>query len=269
MPFSLGRLPVEEVLDRLLEAGRFAITRKDEAAQSPMYKVGNELVTIVDIEIQRSLIEWLSPIFPNASFVAEEVSQNEKDINIRAARDSEWSWIIDPIDGTTSYFSGLKTYGLQIALAHKGVLVAGWICCPELEKAIAADINGVSLKYGLSSSAPRKIASLSEIWMVLASGDFDDQHKQKVHLLAQEVADMRRTDSCAFDYMEMVEGKRDLLVYKRSYPWDHAPGAFLVAAQGGIVKRFDSMLYDPFDDQQGLLVSRDAGIVKYAENFAP
>src|SRR5690606_37342543 len=102
-----------------------------------------------------------------------------------------------------------------------------------------------------------------------ASGDFNEPHKHKAQLLAQQVADMRRTASCAVDYMEMVEGARDLLVYKRSYPWDHAPGAFLIAAQGGIAKRFDSTPYNPFDDRQGLLVSRDVGIIEYAEKFAP
>lgn len=94
------------------------------------YKGWNNLVSYVDKTAEQKLIEALSKLIPGCGFIAEEetVSENE----------SDYKWIIDPLDGTTNFTHGLPPYCVSIALLEKNELVIGVICEPNLNECFYA-----------------------------------------------------------------------------------------------------------------------------------
>ena len=255
---------------RLLEnTGRVIMTIRDEAAQNPEYKNGEEIVSFADRKSQENIQNGLRHIFSNAVFVAEESSEQDIRQSIMDARTADWTWVIDPIDGTRNYMAGDDNFAIQVALAHQGRIVGAWIHCPSTGKSvyssIGQDMNALGLDY-VNREVPNDISGLN---IVLASGDFDEDHKTRADNLVTQTAYSRGTRSCAVDYLEVIEGHMDLLIYRRTLPWDHAPGAFLVQQANGKIERFDGQDYRPFDNQEGMIVSRKPTLRHISEQFTP
>ena len=76
-------------------------------------KAPNDFVTEVDLAAENAIIEILLGAYPGHGILAEESG------NARGARDSDYVWIIDPLDGTTNFIHGLPTYAVSIALAFR------------------------------------------------------------------------------------------------------------------------------------------------------
>lgn len=258
------------VMNSLVEAGELIINiRKTSGLDVTAKQKPTDLVTNADHAAQEFLITCLNDLRPGAIFVVEEATTQQIASAIKNAATAEWSWIIDPIDGTTSFIEGLPGYGLQAALCHKGQIVGGWIHCPELGKSAYAIEGQPVTMIGFSPMKSFPDLSLSKAHIVLACNDFEPSHKAHAQALSNEAASCRRTFSCAVDYMETLEGKRDLLIYRRSLPWDHAPGAYLVERIGGSVHRFDGSSYSPFSDKQGVLATRQAANSPLIMKFVP
>ncbi|NBO75861.1 MAG: inositol monophosphatase, partial [Betaproteobacteria bacterium] len=79
-------------------------------------KGANDFVTEVDQAAERAIIETLLQAYPDHGILAEESGREH------GHADSEYTWIIDPLDGTTNFIHGFPFYAVSIALAHRGVL---------------------------------------------------------------------------------------------------------------------------------------------------
>lgn len=261
------------VSDDLKKAGDIALScfRKSDLKKS--FKNEGGLVTEADRKIQDFLKGKLGKIFKKSVFIAEEDPTELIEKNHILSQQPFWFWVIDPLDGTNSFAKGSDNFGLQVALGHQGTLLAGWIYCPAQKRFACADISTATVTEGFSISCKKqdKESGLSSVNMVLASGDFDKEHLEKASENAKKVNNARRTFSCAVDYMDLLEGNRDLLVYKRSLIWDHAPGIFLVRMAGGEgdALRFDYSSYRPFDGKQGLIVARSRQMLETGRLFSP
>ena len=77
-------------------------------------KAPNDFVTEVDHKAEAIIIETLLGAYPDHGILAEESGR------ARGAKDSEYLWIIDPLDGTTNFIHGFPVYAVSIALAHRG-----------------------------------------------------------------------------------------------------------------------------------------------------
>ena len=121
----------------------------------------------------------------------------------------------------------------------------------------------------LAMEEDRNPLILSEMNMVLAAGDFEEAHRKRSQALATQTAFHRKTRSCAIDYLEVVEGKIDLLAYRRTRPWDHAPGVFLVQQSGGLAERYNGSAYQPFDESEGIVVCRNREFQNEMRQFTP
>jgi myo-inositol-1(or 4)-monophosphatase len=79
-------------------------------------KTPNNLVSFVDKESERRLVEGLSQIFPEAGFIAEEGT---------GERAAVWNWVIDPLDGTTNFLHDVPIWCISVALCHERKAVIG------------------------------------------------------------------------------------------------------------------------------------------------
>lgn len=250
-------------------AGLNILSMRSKDALSVEYKNDNEIVSAADKVCQDFLQAELSAIFSDAVFVMEEETGDEILSSMDAAKTAQWTWVIDPIDGTSNYVAGRDDFGIQVALANKGNLVAAWIYCPSGKRSAYGCINGSLKTENLTIPIGTQDCDISQMNIVVASGDFEKDHKAACDLKAQSVRSVRGTSSCAVDYLDLLEKKVDFLIYRRTRPWDHAPGAALIKFAGGHVERFNGAAYKPFDQGEGIVVCGESSRIVWARCFAP
>lgn len=227
-------------------------------------------VSTADLIIQIHIVEGLKNLFPDIPAVGEEDSAGWQEVVATAVERGRYLWIIDPLDGTSSYLSGSKAYGIQLALVHGERIVAGWIHCPSLGWTVFGwngkekiELHGVGLN---SRSVP---LSLELVRAVIASGDFAHTHRRRIDDLRPVLASVRGTRSCAVDYIELMSGRQDVLIYRRTLPWDHAPGVYLATRANALVSRYDGSPYQLRNVHGGITVLRSPELHAYRDLFLP
>lgn len=227
------RADVVEICDEVAafirkEAENFDLSRVEQKSAF------NNLVSYVDKEAERKLVEMLHKSFPKASFITEEgtVEQNAS---------AEYSWIIDPLDGTTNFLHGLPVYSISVALTHKRQPILGviyHIVRKEAFYAVKEDnayCNGKMIKV-------TDIPSLSE--SLLATGfPYTSAGKGEAYLsIIKDFLDkshgIRRLGSAAIDLAYVASGRLEGFFEYNLNPWDVAAGIVLVQQAGGTVTDF-------------------------------
>ena len=115
-----------------------------------------DLVTDVDIAAGVAVVATILETFPDASFVVEEDEVYALAGAARGALDSAEVWVIDPLDGTTSYVHGYPTYSVSVACLRAGQPVAG-----AVYNAAAGEMNAAASEP--SSSAVRRFKSMPRV----------------------------------------------------------------------------------------------------------
>lgn len=197
------------------------------------YKGIRDLVTPVDRKVEDFLRTEIGKRFPDHAIVGEERG------NSLSGSDS--CWVIDPIDGTTSYVHGLPGYSVSIALQRGGRTVAGVVYAPVLnqmftaEQAKGACLNG----SGISVSRRHTLiqAVLATGFACIRDGRADNDFSLLKRILAQ-VRDIRRHGSAALDLAWVAAGKMDGYWEQCLKLHDIAAGVLLVTEAGGRVCDF-------------------------------
>ena len=211
-----------------------------------------DLVSIADEEAERTTRDILAAAFPRFGFLGEEGGALHGD-------DTEATWIVDPLDGTTNFLFGCPLWGVNVALARAGTVVAGVTCLPMLGELYVAE-QGKGC--WLNNSRVQVSARGELIEAVLACGmPFAGKPEQAVFatemaLLSPNVAGLRRTGACAVDMAWVASGRWDAYWERALNAWDMAPGVILVQEAGGIATAVDGAALDLHG--QNVLVSNGA-----------
>ncbi|MBI3141188.1 MAG: inositol monophosphatase [Bacteroidetes bacterium] len=192
----------------------------------------HDLVSYVDLEAERRLIEGLGPLVHGAGFIAEENHQAYK---------QGLNWIIDPLDGTTNFIQGLPFHAVSVALAHDSDLLLGvvadnmhgdiyhtWQGGPALCKGQAI---GVSTNRSLDTSLVATGFSVKDHAQL-------DQNLEVLKKWVGRTRGVRRLGAAALDLCLVARGSFDLYYETNLSAWDVAAGALLVANAGGRVSTF-------------------------------
>lgn len=194
------------------------------------YKGDINLVTEMDMRSERCVVETLRSAFPDHAIIAEE--------GTRILNESGYTWIIDPLDGTTNYAHGYPCFSVSIALEHRSEVIAGVVYDPMREelfsarKGAGAFLNGKQLRV---SPVDTLIKSL------LATGfPYDRKESEKnnlnyFHDLLMASQEVRRDGSAALDLCFVAAGRFDGFWELKLKPWDIAAGSLIVREAGGTV----------------------------------
>lgn len=124
-------------------------------------KEGNDIVTNVDLFMEQNIVKELSKLYPSHSFFAEESGETKKD------EDGDfYQWIIDPIDGTIQFASGLPDFGIVVALQKNHETILGVTYLPKLNelytaiKGKGAFCNGKKLSVSNNSNLNNSVCML-------------------------------------------------------------------------------------------------------------
>jgi fructose-1,6-bisphosphatase/inositol monophosphatase family enzyme len=235
-----------EVVLSLIDA---AVKDAGKVEYSGWEKSAGEWVTEHDLAIEAALTQSLSSLLPGSRVLAEEA----------ASRDASWPnwiaqgqvWIVDPLDGTANYVKGSGPVATMAAL-----VIDGWpqLSCIRVHggPALLADSTGVEVvgeEVPVGHHRERRRGIISARFLPRRVAD------QMSATLADECDIVDGSGCAGSDYVDLVCGRLDFLVYERVLPWDHVPGAYAVTKMGGSVQMGDGSVYRAQSEGAGLVAS--------------
>ena len=203
-----------------------------------------DLVTKADVASEEALLEFIRTTFP-----ADEILAEESGGDLAAARDAEFAWAVDPVDGTINYAHGLPLYAISLGLLHHGEPVAGLVALPALGAVYSAVLgqgafcDGHPIRVSPEHELSRGLVvtgfpyNRAEIMPVLLAG---------VEAILSGARGMRRTGSAALDLCWLAQGRFAALYELNLNAWDSVAGVALVREAGGHVTNLFGDRYDPF-----------------------
>jgi len=231
---ELSRI-IEPLLKCVREAGRYIRQHHGRLRfEEVRTKQVHDYVTHVDRDVEQYLIDALSEVVSGSSFLAEEQASAE-------SGESLYTWVIDPLDGTTNFIHGLYPVAVSVALKYKGRNVVGVVYevgADELFWSVAgggAYCNDQAI--GVST-----LASFDDA--LIATGfPYRDFHRMEAYLevfrtLMRRTAGLRRLGSAAVDLAYVACGRFEGFYEYGLNPWDVAAGGFIVQQAGGVVTDF-------------------------------
>jgi myo-inositol-1(or 4)-monophosphatase len=196
-------------------------------------KQHNDFVTEVDKASEAAIIETLTTAYPKHSILAEESGETDKD--------SEYQWIIDPLDGTTNFIHGFQYYCVSIALVHKGIVTQAVVYDPTRNDLFTASRgNGAYL-----NDRRIRVAKLDRLGDALIGtgfpfreGDGLDTYLKLFGQMTEACAGLRRPGAAALDLANVAAGRLDGFFEQGIHPWDVAAGSLLITEAGGLVGNY-------------------------------
>jgi myo-inositol-1(or 4)-monophosphatase len=195
----------------------------------------NDFVTEVDQAAEVAIIETLLAAYPGHGIWAEESGRTH------GAQDSDYVWIIDPLDGTTNFIHGLPVYCVSIALAVKGKVEQAVIYDPSRNDLFTATrgrgafLNDRRLRV---SKRVRLQECLISTGFPFRQGDDFNTYLRMMGDVMQRTAGLRRPGAAALDLAYVAAGFTDGFFETGLQPWDVAAGSLLVTEAGGLVGNF-------------------------------
>jgi myo-inositol-1(or 4)-monophosphatase len=196
-------------------------------------KAKNDYVSEVDRQAEIHIIEDLLKAFPKHGILAEEsgVIKGEED----------FTWIIDPLDGTTNFLHGFPHYAVSIACQHQGKLMHGVIYDPFKQELFAASRgDGATLnnrRIRVTNLKTTESALLGTGFPFKNPGQLDEFIKLFSEFF-NSASDIRRAGSAALDMAYVAAGRLDGFWESGLHSWDLAAGALIVREAGGLVTDF-------------------------------
>lgn len=211
-------------------------------------------VTSADVNVQHYLEEHLLKLIPGSNFLGEEEDKQ--------VIESEYIWVVDPIDGTSNFIRDLGASAISVGLVKNGTPYIGVIYHPYrdemyfAERGEGAYMNGKKLHVSDKDFKHSHLCAAASLYNKdLAQPCFNII--QKVYYQSD---DFRRFGAAAVELAFLAAGRVELFFEIRLFPWDMAAGQVLIEEAGGVVE---------FIHEEGLPLDRPAGIIaaNNKENF--
>lgn len=248
---TLQEAAAVEIMPRFRNLGEGDVRMKTEAI---------DLVTEADEAAERLIRDRVAEIMPNALFVGEEAVAADPSL-LGELGQADLAVVVDPIDGTFNFASGLPLFGVMMSVISKGETVAGiifdplgndwliaekgsgaWLCAP--------DGNQTQMHV---SPAPE----LSQMVGIANTGYFDIETRRKILVNLADVRLFTSYRCAAHEYRVFCGGHMHFLMYNKLMPWDHLAGTLISQEAGAYAARLDGSPYLPSHVDGGLLLAPD------------
>lgn len=195
----------------------------------------SDIVTNADKASERVLIDHIHATYPHHSILSEESGETEGD--------SDYRWVIDPLDGTTNFSEGLPTFCVSIGLQYKGETIAGVVFAPYLRemfhavKGHGAFLNGKSIHVSGKQSIAKAVVNTGFPYSkhINPDNNFDNVGNIFTHTRA-----LRINGSAAVDLCYIAAGYLDGYWELDLHEWDVCAGILILREAGGCAGRFRS-----------------------------
>jgi histidinol phosphatase-like enzyme (inositol monophosphatase family) len=195
-------------------------------------------VTLADKEAEQRVRAMLAEAFPNDGILGEEFGTVQGT--------SSYEWIVDPIDGTKSFISGVPLYSTLVGLTRSGEPLVGVIAIPALGE-LAMGVRGYGAWYGQGNTEetvelnPTRVSSVQDLreglFLVSQVDNFQKRQAERAYEALEREAYITRSWGDGYGYLLVATGRAELMVDPIVNPWDVAAVAPVITEAGG---RFSS-----------------------------
>jgi myo-inositol-1(or 4)-monophosphatase len=232
---ELEKSVVQSACEIVKKAGQFMLTFYGKKLEIYEKKDAG-FVTNADLEVEKYLIQALAKLFPEASFFAEEEG---------SLGNSDWCWVIDPLDGTTNFARNIPYFCISVALAYKNEPQLGIVYDPLRDELFVAQKGqATTLNEKMITVGNKRMLNEAMIFFGLP------YKKDKAHSDTLQVADKmgphvfsyRHLGAIGLDQAYVACGRSDGLFFQELGWYDIAAGMLLIQEAGGVVTTYQGAL---------------------------
>lgn len=202
-----------------------------------------DLVTEVDVLSEQHIKERIAAHYPRHDILAEESGYQKAE--------SEYRWLVDPLDGTTNYAHGYPFFAVCLAVEHEGEIILGVVYDPIREELFAAEKDGGATLNG----RPIRVSRVSRLVDSLLVTGFpynvrsDPRSIEYFFRFMNRAQAIRRDGSAALDMCYVACGRFDGFWEMGLNPWDMAAGQLIIEEAGGRVTKFDGRRFNVYEPE--------------------
>lgn len=191
----------------------------------------NQVLTEADLAIGKYIVEEIRNTFSDHNVIDEEAGIIDNN--------SQYTWVVDPIDGTSNFANGLPTYGLMIGLLKDHDPIAGGVSLPFFDEIYLAQKG-----YGATCNSNKiTVSKETNLLKALVSYGIDGHQEnpdityEEIKVLAEIILNIRnlRTTNSAYDMVQVVSGKYGAYINKTTKIWDNVAIQPIIEESGGVV----------------------------------
>lgn len=196
----------------------------------------NDFVTEIDQAAEKEVIYHLQKAYPDHAFLGEESG-------LSGNTDSDYQWIIDPLDGTTNFIRGIPHFCVSIGCTFKGQLEHGVVLDPirreefTASRGYGAQLNGRRIRVSARKSLEGALIGTGIPYKSRAEEHIPN-YMASLETVCKQTAGIRRAGSSALDLAYVAAGRLDGYWEIGLRPWDIAAGILLIREAGGLVSDF-------------------------------
>ena len=200
----------------------------------------NQVLTETDLAIGKLLISKIKKDYPNHNIIDEEAGVIDNN--------SDYTWVIDPIDGTSNFANGVPLFGIIVGLLHKDKPLAGGVSLPYFHEIYTAEKG----KGAFLDSERLQVTKETKLLHTLVGYGIDG-HQEKPQLtrdecslLADIVLNIRnlRSSGCVFDGMMVAKGNLGGYIHRNTNIWDDVGMQIIIEEAGGVFTDFNGNQMD-------------------------
>lgn len=240
-----------EILPRFRRLGSDDVRAKTEAT---------DLVTEADEQAERMMKAQAQRLWPEALFIGEESVAVDASLLDKLA-DADLAIIVDPVDGTFNFASGIPAFGVMASVVSQGETVAGIIYDPMGDDWVMAEKGaGAWLRRPEGDAQRLKVAepvALDQMVGMASTGYLPQEKRAEILGNLSKVRFLTNYRCAAHEYRTFAGGHVHYLMYNKLMPWDHLAGTLISQEAGGYAARFDGSAYLPHHVAGGLLITPD------------
>jgi len=213
------------------------------------YKGDKTIVSEIDTGAEKLILEVITQQYPDHSYFSEESGMTDKN--------SDYLWVIDPLDGTTNFTRGIPRFGVSIGLFYQHKPLLGVIYNPLLGELYAAQVQ----KGAFLNDQPIHVGSVQTVdESVLSMGRSPSiQEKERAGIIYKAISPsirtVRITGSIALDLANIAAGQLDCLIFNGCKFYDAAAGVVIAQEAGATVTNFKGSPWSVTDECSDLLIA--------------
>lgn len=214
------------------EAGEILLSLSKKDINYQM-KNAHDILAEGDLKSEKTIIKKIKSSFPHHSIFSEEAGEEN--------HNSEFLWIIDPIDGTINFSRHIEEYCISIALSKNDEIILGIVYQPALGKLFVAEKGQGAFMNGQKISVSHESELINSL-LATDNSSRQDARIETFNILSKictEVRHIRIMGSGAMHLIRIAEGQLDLYYKSRFNYWDYAAGILILQEAGGKITDFE------------------------------